>query len=507
MWRWLFALALVACSGPTEKAESLPPIGTLRFDAWPNPADLVGGTSNAADDPRQSGTFQADWTSRMPALGWAMYGTGVDAQAHADATTNSAADHGFDFFAFLSLIPPEIYHGTADTDAIRETFSIPFQKYLTSSAKPRMKFMLVLQSISLRYPYPGFPGHPANSTDGGAYLSAWAAYVANLLADPQYLVLQNGRKPVGLYSAVDMPTAMWSAFKAAVQATGQDFDLFDWNNDHTSATRLGATTLCAYPPNPWLPVGNGQHAYSEQATLDFNAAGLSGFRYTSVITAQLDQRPLNKTGVDAVTPWVDLPTQPELYAHVRDMINKNAISGSQAFAPDIVIAHSWNERAEDGHGWEPSDPAGEDDRIALTIKWAKHPGQRPTTFAYKVTPEIVPVTKTGTWTMLRKLGTAAHANRVLQSSTAGDSLSFSHIATTGFFLYGSTGAGFGSVQISIDGTPVTTVSLAGSAADHVLLWTSSVLTEGTHTILVTLTTSATVPIDAIGIVSNPSHYP
>lgn len=494
-------------------ANTMPPIVMQMFNGWPNAADLTGGTSNPEIDPRQSGTFQADWTSRIPLRGPAMYGTGIDAQAYMDGVLLDASSHGIDALSFLTITPPEIYHATVDTDPIRENISIPYQKYFTSPNKSLAKFMLVLQATSLRYPYPGYPTAyagippvPVNTTDGGAYLTAWGTWVAQQLADPQYLVMRNGRKPLGLLIASAMPAAMWTTFTNAVTAAGQSFDLVDWNNDISSATRLGATTLAAYPPNPWIVSGIGQHAYSAQAALDVSHAVLAGFRYTSFVTPQLDGRPLSHTGSDsAVIPWIDQPTQPELYAHCREMFTRERSFSGNVFLPDLAVLHGGMELAEDGQAWIPT--VGESDRYALAVKWAKDPRTRPSAFSYNVHPEIVLVTKSGTWTMVRKLGPSiAHANRVMQSSTSGDSLSFTHIAVTGFALYGSTGPGFGSVQISIDGSVITTVSLAGSAADHVLLWTSSTLAEASHTLLVTLTANAATPIDAIGIACNPSSF-
>lgn len=504
MWRWFIACALVACSGPTERADTLPPVGVVRFDAWPNPADLSGGTSNSSIDPRQSGTFQADFNSRAPIQGFANYGTGVNAQAREDQNILYASANGVDFWSFLCIIPPEIYHGTPDTDPIRELFSTPFSAYRTSQYKSRMKFMLILQAISLRYPYPGFPGTPANTTDGGAYLTQWGTYVAGMLNDPQYLVV-DGKPQVGMYSGTKMPDAMWATFKAAVTAAGGPaFDLVDWNHDSTTATRLGAASLSAYPPNPGLPSGNGQHTYQEQDVIDTTQGTFIGFgrSYVTVITSHLDQRPLShNNAVDAVIPWIDQPSQVEWYNHVYRMIHR-VTSG---FSPKFSILHSWNEYAEDGQCIEPTTQEGT--RRLDGVKWARNPATLPSAYTYSMSPEGALFTKVGSWTMTRLLATTAHDNRAMTSGTLNDTLSFTHIVTTAFALYGDTALAGGTFNVQVDGGAATPVSTVGSAAHHQLLWSSGALAEGTHTVLVTILGTGSVSLDALKITCNPSNFP
>lgn len=470
------------------------------FDAWPNVVDVAGGTSNSHIDPRQSGTFQADFTSREPVQSFSNYGTGVNVQARVDANINSLADNGVDAMAPLIILPAEIYGATVDADPIRQDFSIPFNAYLVSSVKSRLKFIPNLQAISIRYPYPGFPSAPANATDGGTYITQWGAYIAGLLNDSQCLTI-GGVKAVGMYGTPSWPSAMHSALISAVTAAGgPPFVLIDWSHSPSDATRLGAVATVNYPPNPAFPVGNGQHAYSELVTINVALATPAGTGFSAVISGHLDQRPLSHSGSDGVTPWVDQPSQLELFQHAYSQMRRVV----SAIHPTLVSLHSWNEYAEDGNGYEPTKQEGS--RKLQAIRWAKDPTTRPTRFTYSLSAENSLVVKTGTWTMTRSLGTPVFDNRILSSSTPGDTASFSHIAALGYAIYGETGPGLGTFNVQVDGGAATLVSAVGSAAHHQLLWSSGALTQGTHTVLITVV-SGTVSLDAIQITCNPSSFP
>lgn len=514
MHRALVALMLVACSGPTDIVEEkFPPIVAVAFPGWPNPADLAGGTSNSHDDPRQSGTFQADWTSREPVHGFAEYGTGVDAQARVDAIISVLSANGVDAIAPLIIIPEEIYGATVDADPIRQAMSTPFKAYLTSSLKQRLKFIPLLQSISLRYPYPGFPGHLANDTDGGAYITQWGAYVAGLLNDPQCMTL-SGVKAVGMYDTPEWPTAMHTAFKAAVAAAGgPPFVLVDWSHSSSDAVRLGSVAIVNYPPNPGLPPGNGQHPYLALATINTALATPTGVGFCGVISYRQDQRPLSHSGSDAVTPWVDEPSLVEHFQTAYAMLRRT-VSG---FSQTLVSVHALDEFAEGGQGYEPSKQADRDQpggaRALEAIGWAKNPLTRPPTYKYSLSIENSLIVKTGTWTMSRILGGSwsvgdvVYDNRILSSNTPGDTLGpFSHIACTALAIYGEVAPGLGSFTVALDGGAPVTVSCTGSAAHHQLLWTSGPLTQGTHTILVTVASGLISP-DAIQIACNPLAFP
>lgn len=497
----LLAMLLVACSGPSLEINDLPPLGIVMFDGWPNPSDLPGGTSNSHVDPRQSGTFQADWTSREPTQGFANYGTGVNVQARADVNINAMADHGVDFIAPLIIIPSEIYGATVDADPIRQDMAQPFNAYLASAYKSRLKFVPLLQSYSLRYPYPGFPGHFANNTDGGAYLSQWGTYVAGLLNDPQCMTI-GGKKVVGIYNTPEWPSAMHATFVAAVTAAGGPaFSVIDWSHSPSDAVRLGAIATVNYTPNPGLPAGNGQHSYQEQVTVATALATPAGTGYGAVIDYRADLRPLSHSGSDAITPWVDEPGLPEHFSHAYSMLRRVV----STFRPTIVVGHAWNEYAEGGQGYEPSKQGGT--RALDVLRWAKDQGTRPTTYTYSLSPEGSLFGKVGTWTMTRLLATTAYDNRAMTSSTLNDTLSFTHIVTTAFALYGDTALAGGTFNVQVDGGTATPVSTVGSAAHHQLLWSSGALAEGTHTVLVTILGTGSVSLDALKITCNPSNFP
>lgn len=424
------------------------------------------------------------------------------------------AARGVDAIAPLIIIPPEIYAATIDADPIRQGMSTPFNCYRASVKKNRVKFLPLLQSISIRYPYPGFPAAPANSTDGGTYITQWGTYIADMLNDSECVVI-NGLKTVGMYDTPHMPTAMWTALKAAVTSAGgpSAFNLIDWSHSPSDAARLGAIAIVNYPPNPGLPVGNTQHAYSEMVTINTALATPTGVGFSGVISYRQDQRPLSHSGSDAVTPWVDEPTLVEHFQTSYAMMRR-VVSG---FGVTLVSLHAADEIAEGGQGYDPSkqadrDQAGGTRALDAGCKWGKHPLTRPTTYTYSLSPENSLVVKSGTWTMARVLGgtwaaaNVVYDNRTLSSSTPGDSLTFSHINSTAFAIYGDTSVSGGTFNVQIDGGTAVPVSTAGSAAHHVQLWSSGALTEGTHTILIT-NVSGTIVTDAIQITCNPRNFP
>lgn len=494
------ALALVSCSGPTFEANDDIPTLALRFDGWP-----VDATAQATIDPRQATTFRTDWTSRTPVGGYSMYGSGVDAQAHENQNIQWASSRGIDGFVYLCITPAEIYHATADTDPIREDISIPYNAFKSSPYKNRMKFALLLQGISLRYPYPGFPGHPANSTDGGAYLTQWASYVATQLADPQYLQIQ-GRPMIGLYASPDMPTAMWTTFVSALQTDCGCNPIFtDWQHSNSDAVRLGEAIKAAYPPNPWIPNGTTQHAYSEQAALDVAGSGVNGTLTTAVISTLQDARALTHTvGTDPTLSYVDAPTMPEFAAHLKEMWNVV----SSGFRPVFRSIHAWNEWAEDGNGLAPSNQEGY--RFLDQIDWQKHPEKTPPAYTYGMSPEALTFTRGGSgWSLARMLGASNASvfnNAEMVDSTGNDTLSLNHVAWQGAAIYGSTASGLGTFEVSIDGAPVATVSqAAGSTTRHVRLWSKTFDVEKTHTVSLRVV-SGTVRVDEFEVTTNPQHF-
>lgn len=465
------------------------------FDGWP-----VDAAAQAIIDPRQATTFRADWTSREPTQGYSNYGSGVNVQDRVDANINAMADNGVDAMAPLIILPAEIYGATPDADPVRQAISGPFNAYLASSVKSRVKFLPLLQAISLRYPYPGFPAAPANTTDGGTYIPQWGVYLAGLLNDSQCMTF-GGVKALAMYGTPSWPTAMHTALGLAITAAGGPaFVLIDWSHSPSDVSRLGCYASVNYPPNPGLVAGNTQHPYLALAALNDSLANPLGANYGVVVASRLDQRPLSHTGSDAVVSWSDQPSLVEHYQHAYAMLRKTA----SGFSPAFVALHNWNEYAEDGQGYEPNKQEGT--RYLEAIKWAKKPVTRPTRYVYSLSVENSLVVKTGTWTMTPSLGTTVFDNRILSSSTPGDTMSFSHIAVLGYAIYGETGPGLGAFNVQVDGGAAVLVSAVGSAAHHQLLWSSGALTQGTHTVAITVV-SGTVSLDATQITCNPSSFP
>lgn len=388
------------------------------------------------------------------------------------------------------IYPPEIYHGTPDTNATLEPISTPLQKFLASSIGSSMKFVPLLQAHSIRAPYPGFPaGLPLNTTDGGAYIAQWAAYVQALVDDPRCLRL-NGVPVVGMYLSAYMPDPMWTAFKAALNRT---ICLIDWNRDATNGARLGAVAVTEYPPNPGFPAGAGQHAYSEQAAIDVGYNVPIGFLTTALISIGQDSRPRN-----TAHSFVDRPTAPEFYAHCYAQLRAK----SSGVVPAFVVLHSWNERAEDGACAEASVQGPQWREI---FQWAKYPHTRPSTYTYEVNARSLALASTGTWTPSLQLASASHNNEVVTSSTAGDTRALTHVAWSGCTIYGSTAPGLGTFEVRVDGVLQTTVNQsAGSTTRHVALWTGT-FAEGTHTVTVTVA-SGTAEFNSFGIVCNPQKF-
>jgi hypothetical protein len=471
------------------------PVVMPRFGGFP----LASDTNPSLIDTSLSPTFETDWTSREPVLGFAQYGTAIDAQGIADSEAATAVANGIAAFSYLLIYPPEIYHGTPDTNAILEAMSIPFQKYLASTAGTGLKFVPFLQSISMRAPYPGFPaGLPLNDTDGGAYLVQWANYLRPLIDDPRCLRLPiNGfdgptAPVVGMYLSRYMPDAMWAAFLAVLNRT---FVLVDWNRDAVNGARLGAVVMAEYPPNPGFPSGGGQqHAYAEQAAIDVGYNAPIGFLTTSLISTIQDPRPRNTAHL-----FVDQPTLPEYYAHVFAQMRAVA----SAVRSVLIIVHAWDESAEDGPAGQPTKQEGT--RYLAPILWSQHPYLRPNTWSYQLNARSTALVSTGTWTPSFQFASVSHNNEVVTSSTVGDTRALTHAAWSSWAIYGSTAPGLGTFTVQVDGVTVATVNqAAGSTTRHVVL-ASGTFAEGTHTVQATVA-SGTVELNSFGVTCNPQKF-
>jgi hypothetical protein len=192
--------------------------------------------------------------------------------------------------------------------------------------------------------------------------------------------------------------------------------------------------------------------------------------------------------------YADPPLLPELYSAV----------GTARVYPGAkhVTIYAGTEITEGGPG-NLIGSAQRGSSIRDAIGWARNTNSRPSTYTYGVDCHHKSWSSTGSWTWT--LGqTGAFDSDELRSNSAGATRTFTHLYCTRLVLRGSTASGYGHLTVALDGGSATSISAAGATGTDVLYWDSGVLTEGSHTIVVTVTGDGTVAPDYVNVTFNPS---
>lgn len=434
----------------------------IRFDGWNDTYNYLGAS------PYYS-KFQHRFSSNYP--DGHLKGTGVDTVAIVEAENVQASDAGATAWAWDFYLPAEVTHA-ADPDEWHEWLQAGLEAYLQTSNKSLMKFWVTVLTddhYGLSYP----------ATDQWKYLDDFAAYVANLMQDPQYLRWR-GRPVIGLFSrsatghGPNMDLAHWQQFLAPMGGQSAVWAI-EMDGNISSAQDLTEQAIFTYGvQNLGSSLGHKAWSYIGNIDSGFYGSAVPTFFPISPANTYIDARPFDNA-VTART-FTDAPTQPEMYQHFRDAQGAFGAAGHTQ-----MILSFWNELAEEATALSPSTQEGT--RFLDAAKWArKH--ILPATYTYEMNLYSLGMTNVGTWTYVdpwSDLAIGAHDRDEIHSSTTGDSKALTHVNMTECGLYASTGPDRGILDVEVDDVDVADVDLyTASPAVHQLVWTAGALANATH---------------------------
>lgn len=410
----------------------------------------------------------------MPYSNGHLAGTGVNTTAIVENENAIASSHGIDAWAFDTYLPPDIVHA-ADPSAKYELLQAGFNGYMASSNKSLMKYWVTL-IMDNRYGV----SYPASNEWKYLDNGAWGAWLADKVADSQYLYIQ-GKPVIGLYNSGVNTTALtlarWQNLLAPIGGQSAVFCQV-MNGSASTFNTFGCQGAFTYGVNN-LPSSSGHVAYSVLGAAD--AAGwdapLPGSQKTPQLTPVADRRGIDYTPL-ANDTFSDQPTQPEWYSQVSGSMNRGGIR---------QIITIWNELAEEGPGVIPTVQEGY--RYVYAFKWART-HSFPTAYTYSVdayslvNQSDVAIATNGTWTYAGPVPGVplAHDHDEVISTATGDYKQLTHVRMTACSVYYSTGPDRGIAEIDLDGVYQGTVDQY--AASIGIAHYDLTMSKGTHVVKV-----------------------
>lgn len=343
-----------------------------------------------------------------------------------------------------------------------------------------------------------------NTAFDGSFVNGHAAWFANEIATAGDNWLRiRGRPVLYLFNAgAFLSTAAWTALQAGIP--GAYWIGLGGATSSGNLTSLGVDGYVPYGLSGSIPAGNGQHAFSEQVVVDKSHWPPTGTRFKHCgVTPSNDQRARQGGLTGSTHSWVDPPTMPELMRLVRDAYLEG---------PDAVTAYSGTEITEGGVG-NIVGSAFTGQYILDAIRYGKWMGSLlsgsiPSTYSYNLDCHTKNFVTSGTWTWTRSSSltiVGAGCDDEMRSTAASATMTWSHEACTRMVVRGGKETGYGHFSITVDGGAPTVVDCAGTSATAASLWDSGVLTEATHTFVITVQGDlGGVAIDYVTTTCNPS---
>lgn len=439
----------------------LVPLSAVYFGAWNDTYDYPTGWSFYTKFPHR-------WSSLYN--NGHFKGTGIDSVAIMEAENAAASDAKITAWAFDFYLPAAITHAS-DPDEKHEFLNAPLEAFLVSSNKSSMKFWVTMigdSRFGMTYP----------AGDPFKYFTAFSNYVANLMADPQYLKI-DGKPVIGLFgigggaAGPTITVTDWQNFLAPMGGQAGVFAIEMTGTDSRAVT-YGMQASFKYGVQN-LPGGLGHQPFSLSMAQDMARwTPAAGLLKIAQITPANDGRALDT--VVTTRTFVDQPSQPQW---LEFLVNGLGLSGSKH------AMTFWNESAEEGAAVHPT--AQEGSRFLKGIKWART-GQYDSTCTYPVNAynaDTEIVASSGTWTYVGPLPTGvvgAHDRDQVISANVGDYKELIHARLIACDVYAETGPDCGIVEIYKDGVldqtidcytagqatsvKIATVTFTGPVTDH-----------------------------------------
>lgn len=319
------------CSEP--QIASQPLTGAIRWDAWRE------NNTNYGVSP----SFYSDWAHRQPFYGW--WNVNVpNHQAIIDQEINYAADNKLDYFAFVWYPSHAQYdHG----DLMK-----PFQDYLASQYKSRIKFAFILQTFWVAR------GNPGDQNEMEArWRTETVPALVTLFNDAQYVKVAGNRPVVFWFGTAQLssqPDGFGGAWQAEIQflrdtvtTSGLGAPLFvDNNMDIGAAQMAGFHAVTSYGPSGAIPSGS---CWTAQAAKDQSNWGPHSNLLTVLgLTPVHDPRPRN------YGYYVQPPTYSEWRQHLQNAYTWVTNNPAKVTDPPLLLIYAWNELDEGGGGIVPT---------------------------------------------------------------------------------------------------------------------------------------------------------
>ena len=480
------------CPGDKAYPNVVIPTFGIAWDGWGSDhARVKTNYLSTGDSPNNIWT---DYPHRKPS-GWASFDLWsfpgdpfIDPQPRADWRLQNLA-------GAISAISYDWYPGpryfSGDPQNIPEAGYINYglEAHRSSAYKNLVSIMIMIDpqwwSYNTGFPLPGNWGRAAT----------YRADLIAMITDASYFRVL-GRPVIGVYgySAAGMDAAAQTAWlaevdninAACVAAIGVAPYWVVQDGNQTCATAMaskGARWKTTYGPNPSLPAYNAnlptagalsQYPYSYGVDWDksrWSSSG-GGIPLAGCLTPNLDGR-CRGNGSRA---YVDAPTFLEFVDQINDLWSLHQVSIGKA---EIASVYTVSEHSEGGSILQ-TDQDGT--KYVDALKHAN--GTTPlTTYTENLSAHASNFVKTGAWTYVQQLGATYHDSDVMRSGATGSKLSLSTYRTTRYAAAFERGPNKGIANIYVDGIPVAAIDCYSDTPQApAILWTSSVLTAGIHTL-------------------------
>jgi hypothetical protein len=431
-------------------------IGAIRWDAW-----IPGNEAWAGVDP----SIYGQYNHRRPFYGWFI--AGIDDQTEKtimDQEIDYAADYNLDYWAF-------VWYPELDQAPNHRKIMEPFNHYLASSKKNRIKFAFVLQSEWTSFP----------NGSWSLWESTFVPYFVQKFQDQQYVKVSGNRPLVFWFSSDKISRQRLQILRDRTISAGLgDPYIVDNNMNIASARSLGLQSVTSYGPSGASP-GSGHKCWQAQVDTDTANWGLPPeLGSLPGLTPVNDGRPRNYDF------WVDQPTYGQWESHIKSAVDWVAQHNDNKFGPGAVLIYAWNEIDEGGPGIVPTGQEGT--KYLEAIKAVKT-GSYPSSYVDVFNGTNCAISYSGAWTYYFPpegvQGNYDNDENISASAGAYAEITWSAV---GFEVTGTKGPNRGEMEVFIDGTSQGIIDLWSSTwQQRETLFSRLDLPPGLHTLVIAVT--------------------
>jgi hypothetical protein len=451
-----------------------PLIGAIRWDAW-----IPGNDALHWVDP----SIYGNYNHRRPFYGWFI--AGIDDQTEKtimDQEIDYAADYNLDYWAFDWY--PEL-----EQDPNQRKIMKPFNHYMASSKKNRIKFAFIVQSDWASCDWVFCP-----NGSWSLWESTFVPYFVQKFQDPQYVKVSGNRPLVFSFndkSSISRQRLQILRDRTIAVGLGDPY-IVDNNMNIDSARSHGLQSVTSYGPSGATPgTDSGRQCWQAQVDTDTaNWGPHTGLDSLPGLTPVNDPRPrINWTdpnGRREYNIWVDQPTYGQWESHVKSAVDWIAQHPDNTASPGAVLIYAWNEIDEGGPGIVPTGQEGT--KYLEAIKAVKT-GSYPSNYVDVFNGTNCAISYSGAWTYYFPpegvQGNYDNDENISASAGAYAEITWSSV---GFEVTGTKGPNRGEMRVFIDGTSQGIIDLWSSTwQQRETLFSRLDLPPGLHTLVIAVT--------------------